>query len=149
MIQRSFTKGSKTIVLSTGAAAGTTAVNATAVDMLGYEAVRAMVLLGTLTATQVTSLKAQGSNTNNGSDWVDLGGTKVGPAADADGGKLLILDLYRPAYRYILFVVSRGTANAVISSIIGEVYVAANEPVAKVATVAAQTIIPYATDGTP
>ncbi len=148
MLLRCLTKAAKTLVLSAGAAADQTEVDASVVDMLGYEAVRALCLLGALTATQVTSLKAQGSNTNNGTDWLDLASSNVGPAADADEGKLLILDLYRPAYRYIQFVVVRGTEDAAITCILGELYVSRGEPVPTDDAVSAQVILPYAVAGT-
>lgn len=147
MILRSLTKGVKTTRVATAQAAGTTAVIGNSVDMSEFEAVRFIALLGALTATQVTTLKAQGSADN--ATWVDLGPAHAGPAADADSGKSLILDLYRPTYRYIRPVVLRGTANAAVDAIIAEQHLCDGDPVAADPSVSAQAVVPYVAAGTP
>lgn len=96
-------------------AAGTTDQNGGTIDLSadnGYRGCLFMVAFGTLTATQVTSIKAQESADD--STWTDLAGTKSIELADTDGNKVLLLDVYRPNKRYIRVVVDRGTANAVI-----------------------------------
>lgn len=99
-------------------AAGTTTVNGSSVDMLGFESVAFVVGLGTLTATQGTSIKLQGSADN--STWVDLAGTNPygsgNHAPDGDSNKVVIAEAHRvlSPYRYVRGVVVRGTANAVI-----------------------------------
>jgi len=96
-------------------AAGVTAINCTSVDMSDFEGVVGICCMGTLTATQVTSLKAQSSSDN--STWADITGAVTANAADADSNKELILEVYRPQKRYVRFVVQRATANAVIDSV--------------------------------
>lgn len=145
-MQRNLTYGARTFVSSAGATAGTSAVNGTSVDMLGYEGVRFIAILGTLTATQVTSLKLQGSTDN--ATFVDLAGTSVGPAADGDGGKTLICEIFRPQHRYIRPVLGRGTANAVLQAILAEQFLSRFEPVAADATVSAQKVLDYTAAGT-
>ena len=112
-------------------AAGTSNQNGTGLDMsqsgTGYRGVRFTALFGTLTSTQVTSLKAQESDDN--SNWSDLAGSNTGPMADADSNKSLILDVYRPRKRYIRPVVIRGTANAAIDGVTAELYEPITEPV--------------------
>ncbi len=110
-------------------AAGTSNQNGSAVDMSGFDGVMFIASFGTLTATQVTSLKAQQGNLSNMSDAADLAGTNVGPLADGDSNKALVLDVYRPTDRYVRPVVVRGTANAVIDSVIAIQYRGRKMPV--------------------
>lgn len=114
-------------------AAGSTDVNGGSVDMQGYDGVMFVALFGALTATQVTSLKAQQSADD--STFADLEGSAAGPLADADGNKLLVLDVYRPEDRYVRPVVDRGTANAVIDGVIAVRYHARSRPVTQGADV--------------
>jgi hypothetical protein len=96
-------------------AAGVTAINGTGIDMQDFENVTFEVAMGALTATQVTSIKAQGSNDNGAVDpYADITGAATANAADADSNKLLLLEVNRPQKRWIRVVVNRATANAVI-----------------------------------
>ena len=97
--------------------AGSTAVNGTHVDMDGWDGVIFVCFLGTLTATQVTSLKAQNGSLANDTDQADITGVVTGAAADGDSNKMLVLDVYRPLKRYVRPVVNRATANAVIDAV--------------------------------
>lgn len=110
-------------------AAGTSAQNTSIVDMSGWDGVTFIAALGTLTATQVTSLKAQQGNASNLADAADLAGTLTGPMADGDSNKCLVLDIYRPLDRYVRGVVGRGTANAVIDGVIAIQYRGRKSPV--------------------
>lgn len=96
-------------------AAGITAINSTSVDMQDFESVKFVCCLGALTATQVTSLKAQGSTDNV--TFNDIAGAVTANAADADSNKMLILEVYRPQQRYVRAVVNRATANAAVDSV--------------------------------
>lgn len=117
-------------------AAGTSAQNGSAVDMSGYDGVLFVAAFGALTATQVTSLKAQQDTDSGMGTAADLAGTLVGPLADGDGNKCLVLDIYRPKERYVRPVVSRGTANAVIDGVIAIQYRSRKGPVTQGATIA-------------
>lgn len=103
-------------------AAGTTAQNSSVVDMTGWDGVKFILLIGTLSATQVTSLKAQQDVVVGFGGAADLAGTLTGPFADADGNKCLILDVYRPREPFVRCVVNRATANAVIDGVIAIQY---------------------------
>ena len=103
-------------------AAGTTVQTSSIIDMANYEGVQFIASLGALTATQVTSLKAQQGAAANMSDAADLLGTLVGPMADADSNKCLVLDIYKPAERYVRCLLNRATANAVIDGIVAIQY---------------------------
>lgn len=126
----------KTVRVSNAVAAGTTDSNGTGVDMTGYDAVRFVALLGTLTATQVTSLKAQQSDDDGSSDaYSDIEGSSSDPMDDADDNDMLITDIIRPTKQYVRPVVERATANAVIDGVIAELYRAREEPITQDATV--------------
>lgn len=115
-------------------AAGTTDQESSSVDMQGYDGVLFVAAFGALTATQVTSINA--AQSTDDSSFADLEGTKVGPLADADGNKLLVLDVYRPQERYVRCHVDRATANAVIDGVIAIQYCGSKAPITQGTTVA-------------
>jgi hypothetical protein len=103
-------------------AAGTTAINGAHVDMQGFDGVLFIMGVGALTATQVTSLKAQGGAAVNDSDQADLVNAVTPNLADGDSNRMVFLDVYCPQQRYVRPVVNRGTANAVIDFVIAILY---------------------------
>jgi len=142
------TSKTKVVRVMNAVAAGTTPQNGSIIDMAGFEGVRFIAAFGALTATQVTSLKVQQGAAANLSDAADLAGSKAGPLGDGDGNGLLITEIFRPQERYVRCVVSRGTANAVIDGVIAELYGPRVLPVAKDATVIAQTKLGSPAEGT-
>jgi hypothetical protein len=120
-------------------AAGVTVQNGAVIDMSGFEGVIFVALLGALTATQVTALKAQTGNANDGSDAADITGAVTANMADADSNKILVLDVFRPQKRYVRGVVTRGTANAVIDGLLVIQYGAKSRPSVNDATTTSQT----------
>jgi hypothetical protein len=133
-------------------AAGVTNVNGSGVDMQGFDGVVFICAIGTLTATQVTSLKAQSDTQANFATAADLAGTNTGPYADVDGNKILVLDIYRPRKRFVRPVVVRGTANAVIDGVIAIQYKGEKNPIQTAlqdATFKAQNLLASPADGTP
>jgi len=126
-------------------AAGTTDQNSSWVDVQNCSGVRFIALFGTLTSTQVTSMKLQGATTSNQSDAADLLASETGTVvtttalADADGNKMLVAEVYRPKVRYIRAVIDRGTANAVIDGVIAEKIVKHPAPPARDTTQAVAT----------
>lgn len=128
-------KNTKTTVVSNAVAAGLTAIDPTAVDMQNYESVMFIVTFGAITASAVTSVKAQQSSDNGSSDaFADLAGTAQ-TVADTDDNLAFIIDIVRPGERYVKPYVSRGTANAVVESIIAIQYGARKAPVTQGATI--------------
>lgn len=125
----------KVVVASSGAAAGSTNVNGTVIDMAGYDGALIIATLGTLTATQVTKLKAQDGSQSGGGDQADIAGAETAAAADGDSNKALILDVWQPRKRYLRPVLERGTANAVLASIVVILYRGRVRPVTPDATV--------------
>lgn len=136
----SLLKAGKVTRVLNAVAAGTTTQNGTALDMTGFDSVMFVAAFGALTATQVTYLKAQQGALADGSDAADLAGTKVGPLADADSNKLLILEVVRPTAKYVRPSIVRGTANAVIDGIWAIQFNADKEPVTQPTSVSASEI---------
>lgn len=139
--------------VSNAVAAGSTDSNGTAVDMGvdgGYDGVMFIALLGTLTASQVTALHAQQSSDNGSADdFTDIEGSEVGPMADGDSNKMLVLDVYRPTKQYVRPVVDRATANAVIDGVIAIQYRGRKLPTSQAASVAASLALVSPGEGTP
>jgi len=133
----------KTSRVINATAAGTSAVNGTAVDMTGFDSVRFTALFGTLTSTQVTSLKAQQGDASNGSDAVDITGAVTSAMADGDSNKICILDVHKSLItkRYVRLVVVRGTANAVVDGAIADQYRAKALPPTADTTVSQQASV--------
>lgn len=115
--------------VSNAVAAGTTDINASSVDMQGYDSVTFYYLFGAITATAVTSCKAQQSSDDAVADaFADLTGTSI-TVADDDDNQVVVLEVDRPRERYVRPVVDRGTANAVLDGIIAVQTKAQVEPV--------------------
>jgi hypothetical protein len=118
--------------VSNAVANGTTNVNCTSFDMVGtfggvFTNVMAIAAINSLTATQQTILKLQGSNDN--ATWVDLTGTHQGPPLDNAGAPLLITDAFRPQCRFVRPVVERSVADAALDGVFLVLYNGASQPV--------------------
>lgn len=123
----SFVKNIKTVRCSNAVAAGTTEIDGDWVDTLGFTAVQFEAHFGALTATQVTSFKLQYSD--NGTDSIgDVTGAASANLADGDSNKIIQIELHKPTHRYVRGVVVRGTANAVLSSMVAHLYKAGFTP---------------------
>jgi hypothetical protein len=112
------------------AAAGTTTLTSSVIDMTGYDGVVYVALLGDVTINSVLTLTAK-ENTINGT----TGTPTSGPAAtytDADGttadNKMLVVDEYRPQKRYSYCTLARATANAAVDGIIAIQYRSTKKP---------------------
>ncbi|WP_437231067.1 hypothetical protein SH661x_002311 [Planctomicrobium sp. SH661] len=112
-----------------GVAAGTTSQNGTGLSMEGFRGIMFVAAVGALTSTQVTSLKAQQSSDDaSADDYTDIEGSATDALADADGNKLLVIDIWQPSKNYVRPVVVRGTANAVIDGVFAIQYNARSLP---------------------
>ncbi len=123
---KSLVKDAKITRVSNAQSAGTSAINATAVDMAGFDAVTFIVAMGAIVSTAVTSIKVQQSSDN--STFEDLESTSI-TIADDDDNELFVAEVIRPAKRYVRVVVSRGTANATVDSIVAIQHLAHAQPV--------------------
>lgn len=127
---------SKSVVfqkIEAATAAGTSDITSDTVDMQGFEGVVFIAHIGTLTGSQVTSMKVQSSSDD--STYNDLLGTDSGNMDDTDGDQLIVIDIHKPLERYLQAEVLRGTANAVINGVIAIKYGAATEASTQGATV--------------
>lgn len=131
-------------------AGGTTDLNTTHVDMGDgkYDGVLFIALLGALTATQVTKIKAQQGQLANDTDMADLAGSAVGPLADGDSNKALALDIFRPQERYVRCVVDRGTAAAVVDGVVAIQYRGLKGPSTQDASIVASKVLASPDEGT-
>ena len=132
----------KTFLAKTAVAAGATDItDATAIDTAGYEGVRFIFSFGVITAGAATSVAAASLATSSptpGTD--DLLGSKI-TVADTDDNTIVILDINRPRLRYVRPFVKRATQNAVLNSIIAELYGHSGlMPIAKDASVSSQEL---------
>ena len=109
----------KTTRVSNAAAAGTTTINSSSVDMLNYEGVRFTVPFGAIVAGAATSVKANQSADD--STFNDLLGSSQ-TVADTDDNKVFIIDIWRPIDRYVRCTVLRATQNSTVDGIIAEQY---------------------------
>lgn len=144
------TNVTKVVRVLNAVAAGTSVQNSSVVDTAGFEGVRFIVAVGAITATAVTSIKVQQGAAANLSDAADLAGSGIAiVAGGADDNSVFVVDIFRPAKRYLRLVVLRGTANAVIDGAFAELYEGRLYPEAKDASVHGQTLLVSPAEGTP
>jgi hypothetical protein len=143
------TPRTSTVLCKTAVAAGSTDVtDATVVDTSGYSGVRFIFAFGAITSGAATSVAAAGLATSSptpGTD--DIAGSKI-TVADTGDDTIYILDIASPQQRYIRPFVKRATQNAVVNSIIAELYGPIKAPVTKDASVTAQTLLVGPANGT-
>lgn len=120
-------------ITPTAGAAGTTDIEGTIFDMSGYDGVLAIVRMGVITGSAVTSAKWQQNTANSSSGMADLEGSGI-TIADDDDDQLFVLDLYRPQERYVRLYVDRATQNAVVSSAVYVGYNVRKLPIANSVT---------------
>lgn len=145
--ETSLTNSIVTSIAQAPVAAGTSDQNGNIEDMSGYDGIRFIYAMGTITGSAVTSLKVQQGAVSNMSDAADLLGTDV-TIADTDDDSLIIVEVWKPRERYVRPVLLRGTANAVIDFGIAEKYGAYKFPVTQDADVAASEIHNSPAEGT-
>lgn len=128
-------KNSKLILVKTAQADGTSAITTTTIDTHGFSGV---MIFGSIdTANAGNFAKARQGNAANMSDAADLAGTKVTPASNGDQ---FLIDIYKPAKRYINVVVTRGASTAT-QEIFALLYEPSKAPTTHASTVVAETHI--------
>lgn len=118
-------------------AAGTTDVASDPIDMLGFEAVVFILLVGTMAASSSITAKVQQSDDDDGSpdDFSDLTGTSQAVGA-SDDDKLVLWDIYRPTKRYLKVASTRGDGgNSTIDGLLAIKYRTLNAAVTQSSTV--------------
>lgn len=119
-------------------AASATPTKATIIDMLGFESVMFVALMGNVLDTSVVSLRVAGGDTSDTADMTLRAGT-VGGTADATSydDKLVILDVVKPTDRYLEAQIFHVTANAPFDGILAIQYNGHNLPITQGSTVVA------------
>jgi hypothetical protein len=108
-------KISRVISLTEGAA-GQTTINATIIDMAGFESVLFVITLGSIATGAAIVFRVEESNAADLTGAADLAGSGLAIADDADEG-IRFIDVVRPRKRYVRLVCARGTANSACSAI--------------------------------
>lgn len=86
-------------------------------DLQNCDSITGIVALGDVTATAVVTLKAYtGDESDLGDGAYETVTATVTADATSGDDKLLVLDVIKPAKRYVRFDVVRATANAVIDA---------------------------------
>ncbi len=133
----------KITVVSGAAAAATTAIDSSVLDMQGYAGVMFIALLGDVTDTSVLTLTAKGNSANSTSSPTPVtqkATTAFTAGASTADSKALVVDVYEPALRYMFASLTRTAANAVVGGIIAIQYQAGLRPTAHDASVIASAI---------
>lgn len=115
-------------------AAGTSDKKSAWVSNVGFSAICFNVLLGAITATGTIALTVEHSD-DQATVVVETGISAA--VTDADGSKVVSLEVVRPQYKYSRVSIDRATANSVINGILWEGLNPADAPVADHATVLA------------
>ena len=98
-------------------ASGTADRTGAILDMSGWEGVLMVVKLAAIAAGGTNSIKAQQDTDVAGGAMADLAGTKI-VVADDDDNQIFVIDLYKPAERYVRLYVDKDTSNACAESAI-------------------------------
>lgn len=133
-------KDTKLTVVSPSAAAATTAIDSSILDMQGYEGVMFIALTGDVLDTSALTLTVKGNSANSltvPTPVVQAATTLFTADATSADSKALLVDLYKPALRYVFATLTRATANAAIGGILALQYSAGNKPTTQDASVIA------------
>lgn len=140
-----FLKDCKITRLANDAAAGTSDITSSVLDMAGFDSVIFLALLGDVTAGDVLTLTAKQNTANSTSSPAPtaITGAVIGPitagATDNDNG-IFALEIMRPAQRYVFVVLNRTTQNAVVDGIIAIQFNAKSLPVTQDSSVLQQVL---------
>lgn len=116
-------------ITTTAGAAGTSAINGSAIDMAGWEGVLFIFTFGAIVSGAVTSIKVQQDTVSGMGTAADLAGSGQ-TIADTDDDKTFYIDIKSPRERFVRPVVSRATQNATVGSITAIQYGARTAPTA-------------------
>jgi len=133
----------KATIVQAGLADGQTDPDSTAVDMAGFDGVVFIGVIGTITGTGTVTLAAAQSSDN--STFNALSGGSDAASGSADSDKLLMVDVYKPADRYVRTTLTRATANSVYGGTIALQYRARSKPTTHTAASLAGTPVQVTT----
>jgi len=139
---KQLTTQTRTYILSGTVTAGTDGSFVTSlaeIDTQGFNSVRVIVQVGTVTSTGVLNLRLKNSDTTAtyGAGTIDNIQTAQGLVSD----RLVLLEVYKPLRRFLRLDYQRITANVVITGIIVELFNALEEAVPQLSTHVSATSI--------
>jgi hypothetical protein len=145
MSLKSLLKDTKITRVENAAAAGTTDLKSTVLDMAGYENVCFVAILGDATSGSVLELKVYGNTADSDSSPTPVELTSdscqyTAGASDADN-KMLIVDVVRPAYRYVFSEICIDTQNCALDAVLAVQYNGDELPITQGSTVLASALI--------
>ena len=130
----------KITVVSPAATAATSAIDSSILDMQGYEGVMFIALTGDVTSGSVITMTVKGNTANHLTVPTPITqkatATITAGATDSDS-KALVVDLYKPALRYVFANITRTTQDTILGGIIAIQYQAGNKPTTNDASVIA------------
>lgn len=133
-------KDIKITVVEAAAAAAQTELVTDVLDMTGYEGVMFIALTGDVTTASVLTLTVKGNTANSVSSPSPVT-QKASDAFTADGtsadSKVIMVDVYKPAMRYVFGSLTRTAADAIVGGIIAIQYNAKTKPTTQHASVIA------------
>ena len=113
--------------------------NSDEVDMQGFDGVMFVGILGTISGSGTVSMTA-GQDTTSGGSFTELP-TAVASAVAADDEQFMVVDILRPAKRFLRTVLVRAVDNNVYGGTLAIQYKARAKPTVQEATGAAGEII--------
>lgn len=133
-------KDIKITVVEAAAAAAQTELVTDVLDMSGYEGVMFIALTGDVTSGSVLTLTVKGNSANSVSSPTPVTQKATDAftagATDADS-KVLMVDVYKPALRYVFGSLTRTTQDAIVGGIIAIQYSAKSKPTTQATSVIA------------
>lgn len=127
-------------VVNTGATAGTSAVQTSALDMKDYDGVVYIVSLGTVTSGSVMGAQVQDCATSGGT-YANVGtAATVTDSGGATSNSVIIVEVLNMQKRYSELTFTRTTANAVVNQIIAIRHRSKSVPITQGSTVVAQAV---------
>lgn len=94
---------------------GQTDPDTATVDMAGYDGCVFICHVGTITGSGTVSMQVKGSATD--AVGAAISGAVAQADAAADSDKVLIVDLWKPAFRYLAATITRATDNSIIGAV--------------------------------
>jgi hypothetical protein len=106
------------VVLGAQAAGTTDTLSSDIIDTAGYDCITFIYHLGDVTSGAVLTFNLQQDDVNSAGGMADIAGAVSGTAGASDyDNKLIVMEVYRPAKRYMRAQIDRATQNAVINGI--------------------------------
>jgi len=115
-MSRSFLENEYTERIMSSVATGQAANESSVVDTVGFDSFTFIAALGAIDPTGTVVMKLQQCDTDDGS-FADLTDASATATANDDEG-LLVVEIYRPAERYLKAIVTTDVANGEIDSVI-------------------------------